>query len=198
MVTCRVQSTGTAHQFATDSRSVTHGAVGIVIWFHFKPWQDSAAGRADCPRQAYGEQQCCRVIDPIPVRCDGWGQSPCRCLGLASISVVELSNAPPSHWLAMWLGASWKICSRSLFLLVIPIFCGLLWSFQHLSPARLRAAGATAGLAAEVWVATVHFLHCPNVSAIFVLTWYTLDIALAAGAGALLGPRILRWYLHAV
>ena len=32
-----------------------------------------------------------------------------------------------------------------------------------------------------------------EVSAIFVLTWYSLGILLAAGIGALLGPRLLRW-----
>jgi hypothetical protein len=31
------------------------------------------------------------------------------------------------------------------------------------------------------------------VSAIFVLTWYSLGIVLAAGFGALVGPRFLRW-----
>lgn len=36
-------------------------------------------------------------------------------------------------------------------------------------------------------------LHCPEVPAIFVLTWYSLGIALAAGVGALLEPRLMRW-----
>ena len=29
--------------------------------------------------------------------------------------------------------------------------------------------------------------------ALFVLTWYSLGIALATGLGALVGPRLLRW-----
>ena len=80
-----------------------------------------------------------------------------------------------------------------VFLLSAPIFIGLLWSFRRLAPTRLRAAGGTAGLAAGAWGATLYCLHCPEVSAIFVLTWYSLGIALAAGMGALLGPRLLRW-----
>jgi hypothetical protein len=36
------------------------------------------------------------------------------------------------------------------------------------------------------WAATIYCLHCPEVSAIFVLTWYSLGILLAAGIGALL------------
>lgn len=114
-------------------------------------------------------------------------------LGLAVIGLVQMANTPPSHWLAMWLGGSWKVCSRTVFLLSLPIFGGLLWSFRQLAPTRLRAAGATAGLAAGAWAATLYCLHCPEVSAIFVLTWYSLGIALAAALGAFLGPRLLRW-----
>lgn len=114
-------------------------------------------------------------------------------LGLAVISVQELASVPSSQWLAMWLGASWKVCSTNVFLLSLPIFGGLLWSFRRLAPTRLRLAGATAGLTAGAWGATLYCLHCPESSAVFVLTWYTLGMALAALGGALLGPRLLRW-----
>ena len=113
--------------------------------------------------------------------------------GLALMSVAELAREPSEHWLAMWLGASWKVCSTLVFVYALPIFGGLLWSFRRMAPTRLRAAGATAGLAAGAWGATVYCLHCPEVSAIFVLTWYTLGIALAALFGAIVGPRLLRW-----
>ena len=112
---------------------------------------------------------------------------------LAGVGAVELMRAPPADWLAMWLGHSWRVCSAMVFLLSAPIFIGLLWSFRRLAPTRLRAAGCTAGLAAGAWGATLYCRHCPEVSAIFVLTWYSLGIALAAGMGALLGPRLLRW-----
>lgn len=113
--------------------------------------------------------------------------------GLALMSVAELARAPSEHWLAMWLGESWKICSSLVFVYSLPIFGGLLWSFRRMAPTQLRLAGATAGLAAGAWGATIYCLHCPEVSAIFVLTWYTLGIALAALFGALAGPRLLRW-----
>lgn len=112
---------------------------------------------------------------------------------VATIGGLELAHAPPRDWLAMWLGHSWKICPWLVLSLSAPIFIGLLWSFRRLAPTRLRAAGAAAGLAAGSCAATLYCLHCPEVSAIFVLTWYTLGIALAAGIGALLGPRLLRW-----
>jgi hypothetical protein len=112
---------------------------------------------------------------------------------LAGIGIGELADTPPADWLAMWLGASWKICPWLVLTLAMPIFIGLLWSFRKLAPSRLREAGAAAGLAAGAWAATIYCLHCPEVSAIFVLTWYSLGILLAAGVGALVGPRLLRW-----
>ena len=112
---------------------------------------------------------------------------------LAIVAVSEMVHAPPGDWLAMWLGHTWKKCPWLVLLLSAPIFIGLLWSFRRLAPTRLRVAGAAAGLASGAWAATLYCLHCPEVSALFVLTWYSLGIAFAAGAGALVGPRLLRW-----
>jgi hypothetical protein len=112
---------------------------------------------------------------------------------LAGIGIGELANTPSSGWLAMWLGQSWMICPWLVLTLAMPIFIGLLWSFRRLAPTQLRAAGAAAGLAAGAWAATIYCVHCPETSAIFVLTWYSLGILLAAGVGALVGPRLMRW-----
>lgn len=112
---------------------------------------------------------------------------------LAGIGIGELADTPSSDWLAMWLGQSWMICPWLVLTLAMPIFIGLLWSFRRLAPTQLRAAGAAAGLAAGAWAATIYCVHCPETSAIFVLTWYSLGILLAGGIGALLGPRLLRW-----
>ena len=114
-------------------------------------------------------------------------------LSLAAISIFEMSRVPSAQWLAMWLGESWKVCSSLVFRLSLPIFGGLMWSFRGMAPTRLRAAGATAGLTAGAWAAMLYCLHCPEVSAIFVLSWYTLGIAMAALAGAIIGPRLMRW-----
>jgi len=114
-------------------------------------------------------------------------------LVLAGVGISELATTPSSGWLAMWLGQSWMICPWLVLTLAMPIFIGLLWSFRKLAPTRLRAAGAVAGLAAGAWAATIYCVHCPETSALFVLTWYTLGILLAAGVGALLGPKLMRW-----
>ena len=112
---------------------------------------------------------------------------------LAGVGLLELMRTPSSQWLAMWLGHSWKSCPWLVLSLSAPIFAGLLWSFRRLAPTRLRAAGAAAGLSAGAFAATVYCLHCPEVSAIFVLTWYSLGIVLATLLGMVVGPRLLRW-----
>lgn len=114
-------------------------------------------------------------------------------LTLAGIGIIELARTPRSDWLAMWLGKTWMICPWLVLAFSAPIFVGLLWSFRQFAPTRLRAAGAAAGLSAGAFAAMVYCLHCPEVSAIFVLTWYSLGISLAAGIGALVGPRLMRW-----
>jgi hypothetical protein len=112
---------------------------------------------------------------------------------LAGVGILELVQTPSAEWLAMWLGHSWRTCPWRVLSLAVPIFGGLLWSFRRLAPTRLRAAGAAAGLTAGAFAATVYCLHCPEVSAIFVLTWYSLGILFATLLGSLLGPRLLRW-----
>lgn len=112
---------------------------------------------------------------------------------LGVVGLVELAQTPHSQWMAMWLGHSWKSCPWLVLSLSVPIFVGLLWSFRRLAPTRLRAAGAAAGLAAGAFAATVYCIYCPEVSAIFVLTWYSLGMLLAAFLGMIVGPRLLRW-----
>jgi len=112
---------------------------------------------------------------------------------LAGMVIKEMAQAPSAEWLAMWLGHSWTHCPWFVLALAAPIFIGLLWSFRQFAPTRLRAAGAAAGLAAGACSATLYGLNCAEVSALFVLTWYTLGILLSAAVGALVGPRLLRW-----
>jgi hypothetical protein len=112
---------------------------------------------------------------------------------LAILSAVELATTPVDRWMPMWLGISWQECSARVALLSLPVFGGLLWAFRKLAPTQLRAAGAAAGLASGACAATIYGLHCPEVSATFVLTWYSLGIVIAAAVGALIGPRLLRW-----
>ncbi len=112
---------------------------------------------------------------------------------VALLSAGELMHAPPSHWMPMWLGHSWRQCSTDIVVLSLPVFAGLLWAFRALAPIHLRAAGAAAGLAAGATGATLYGLYCTEITATFVVTWYTLGMAVAAAIGALVGPRLMRW-----
>ncbi len=112
---------------------------------------------------------------------------------LAVLAGVELAATPRDQWLAMLLGSSWRQCSMRVGVLALPIFGGLLWAFRRMAPTRLASAGAAAGLAAGAFSATLYGLYCPEVSAMFVLTWYSLGIVIATAVGALVGPRLLRW-----
>jgi hypothetical protein len=134
-----------------------------------------------------------RLARPVPSSLRGLWLLAIPVLVLAGIGIGELASTPSQEWFAMWLSKSWMVCPWLVLALSLPIFAGLLWSFRKLAPTRLRAAGAVAGLAAGACAATVYCLHCPEVAAIFVLTWYSLGILLAAGVGALLGPRLMRW-----
>ena len=134
-----------------------------------------------------------RLARPEPVRLISFWPIAIPFALLAAVSAAQMAHVPPGDWFAMWLGDTWKKCSWLVLMLSAPIFVGLLWSLRRLAPTRLRAAGAAAGLSAGAWAATLYCLHCPEVSAVFVLTWYTLGIVLAAAIGALLGPRLLRW-----
>lgn len=134
-----------------------------------------------------------RLARPEPVKLTRFWPLVIPFVLLAIVSAAEMAHVPSGDWLAMWLGKTWTKCPWLVLMLSAPIFIGLLWSFRRLAPTRLRAAGGAAGLTAGCWAATLYCLHCPEVSALFVLTWYTLGIGLAAAVGALLGPRLLRW-----
>lgn len=134
-----------------------------------------------------------RLAQPTPTSVRGLWMLTVPVLVLAAVGIGELANTPTREWLSLWLGNSWKVCPWLVLGLSVPIFVGLLWSFRKLAPTRMRAAGAAAGLASGAWAAMIYCLHCPEVAAIFVLTWYSLGMALAAVAGAIVGPRLLRW-----
>jgi hypothetical protein len=117
--------------------------------------------------------------------------APITVLGL--LGIIELSAAPSSEWMSMWLGKTAARCPFLVFGLSLPIFGALLLSLRRLAPTRLRVAGGMAGLAAGACAAMVYCLHCPESSTIFVFSWYTLGMLLSTATGILTGPTLLRW-----
>ncbi|MEO6151801.1 MAG: DUF1109 domain-containing protein [Croceibacterium sp.] len=134
-----------------------------------------------------------RLARPEPVRLIAFWPVLLPLGALAVIAIVQMSQTPTADWGAMWLGHTYRQCSARILLLSLPILAAFFWWLRQLAPTRPRAGGAVAGLAAGGWGATLYGLHCPEVTALFVVTWYSLGMALGGIAGALLGHRSLRW-----
>jgi hypothetical protein len=109
------------------------------------------------------------------------------------LAAITLGHAAPEQRMPLLLGATWKVCPALIAMLSIPSFIALMWAMKGLAPTRLRLAGAMAGLLSGSLAALVYCLHCPELEATFIGIWYLLGIMIPTVAGALLGPRLLRW-----
>jgi hypothetical protein len=74
-----------------------------------------------------------------------------------------------------------------------PILLAALIALRHGASTRPAFTGAVAGLLAGGLGAAVYASYCPEDSALFLATWYSLAIAIVAIAGAAIGSRALRW-----
>jgi hypothetical protein len=114
-------------------------------------------------------------------------------LAMWVLGAVVLVGAPPAERSALIRGVSWTVCSANIVALSIPVFVAVVAWQRRLAPTMLRRAGAAAGFAAGAIGALVYTLHCPELEAPFLGLWYVLGMLVPAAAGALLGPRLLRW-----
>lgn len=112
---------------------------------------------------------------------------------LLAMAAATLVNSPPDLRGAMVLGQTWRTCSLNIALISAPVFVAVFTALRSLAPTRPAWAGACAGALAGGAGAAVYALHCPELTAPFLAVWYVLGIALPVAAGALLGPRLLRW-----
>ncbi|CAB1369140.1 DUF1109 domain-containing protein [Denitratisoma oestradiolicum] len=104
-----------------------------------------------------------------------------------------LINADPGERLSLLLGQTWMVCPTLITMLSVPVFVTTFWAVQGLAPTQLRLAGAAAGLFSGAVGALVYCLHCPEMEAPFIGTWYLLGILVPVGVGASVGRRLLRW-----
>ena len=112
---------------------------------------------------------------------------------LALFAAVRVLSAPPEVRAALWLGHSASACPWIIGALSIPVFAATLVAFRRSAPTQLSLAGFTAGLLSGTVSAFLYSLCCNETEPAFVVTWYTLGMLLPALAGAVLGPRLLRW-----
>ncbi|MCY7319520.1 MAG: DUF1109 domain-containing protein [Ramlibacter sp.] len=112
---------------------------------------------------------------------------------LWALAAVSLATAPPELRASLVMGQTWRSCSASIALISLPLFIAAFVALASLAPTRLALAGACAGVMAGGAGAAVYALHCPELEAPFLAVWYLLGMAVPVAAGALLGPRLLRW-----
>jgi hypothetical protein len=106
---------------------------------------------------------------------------------------VSLGQAPSSHWDMMVMGDQWLECLISIPIIAIVPFAVVIWAVRQAAPTNLVRAGAFSGLVAGGMSAMGYALHCTDDSLPFVALWYGGTILLCTLAGAMLGPRLLRW-----
>jgi len=114
-------------------------------------------------------------------------------IALWLFGAAALGLAAPSERGEMLLGESWNSCPFNIALLSLPLFATAMWAMKGLAPTRLSMAGAAAGLLAGAAGAAVYALHCPEMQAPFLGIWYVAGMLIPTAAGALAGPKLLRW-----
>lgn len=113
--------------------------------------------------------------------------------GLWVLGAMVWQAAPAPARPALLWGSTWTTCAVSIAAFSLPTFAGALLALRSLAPTQARAAGAAAGALAGGLGAAMYALHCPELAAPFLAVWYVAGMAIPVLAGALLGPRCLRW-----
>jgi hypothetical protein len=108
-------------------------------------------------------------------------------------AIVVLLSAAPADRVGLLLGSTWRVCPLNIAMLSVPTLIAILIAMRGLAPTQLRLAGAAGGLLAGATATIAYSLHCPEMAVSFWAIWYVLGMLIPAVAGALLGPRVLRW-----
>lgn len=111
----------------------------------------------------------------------------------AGWALLTLSQAPAEQWSALVFGRHWRACLIAVPLYALGPLVVLLALARRGAPVDGIFTGVSAGLASAGLAIVAYSLHCPDDTAPFLATWYTIAIALVAGLGALVFPRFLRW-----
>ncbi len=110
-----------------------------------------------------------------------------------ALALMVTFAAGAEQRMVLLLGETWAVCPLNIVMLATPVFVVVFWAVKGLAPTRPDLTGAAAGLLSGATGAVVYSLHCPEVEAPFLATWYVIGMLLPAGAGWVIGPRILRW-----
>lgn len=114
-------------------------------------------------------------------------------LAAAGWALLALAQAPAEHWHALIFGRYWRACLIAVPLYALFPLVVLLLLARRGAPVDSTLTGACAGLASAGLATVAYSLHCPDDTAPFLATWYTIATAIMAALGALILPRFLRW-----
>ena len=121
-------------------------------------------------------------------------------LALAAIPAVAaalwtwaLLTTPPGGLGMAIQGKTLVTCLVSVPALSVLSSGAILWSLRQGAPTAPRLTGFLAGLAGGGLAAAAYALHCTETNPLFYVTWYGTGILVSGAAGALIGPRLLRW-----
>lgn len=114
-------------------------------------------------------------------------------LAAAGWAVLTLAQAPAEQWQALIFGRYWRGCLIAVPLYALLPLVVLLLLARRGAPVDRSLTGACAGLASAGLATIAYSLHCPDDTAPFLATWYTIATAIMTALGALILPRFLRW-----
>lgn len=114
-------------------------------------------------------------------------------LVVAGWALLTLAQAPAEQWDTLIFGRHWQACLIAVPLYALLPLVVLLLLARRGAPVDGALTGACAGLASAGLATVAYSLHCPDDTAPFLATWYTLATAIVAVLGALILPRFLRW-----
>jgi hypothetical protein len=114
-------------------------------------------------------------------------------LALVLAVALELIALPRVAWGEAMLGANALKCLFFIPILSLAPLAAALVALKRGASTNPAATGAVAGLMAAGLGAALYAVHCPDDSPLFIAVWYVIASFIVAGAGALLGARVLRW-----
>jgi hypothetical protein len=111
----------------------------------------------------------------------------------AGWALLTLMQAPAEQWSALIFGRYWRACLIAVPLYALLPLILLLLLARRGAPVDRALTGAFAGLASVGPATVAYSLHCPDDTAAFLATWYTIATVIVAALGALIFPRLLHW-----
>jgi hypothetical protein len=113
--------------------------------------------------------------------------------GVIGLALFELYAMPMPERMPAVMGDSAHVCAPNIALLSLVAAPFVFWAARAFAPTRPMLAGAAAGLLTGGLATTLYGLHCPEHAAAFVALWYTMGMAMAVAAGAVIGKFAFRW-----